>query len=188
MLYLLTFLFCFTFPLLASDKAATSKSIMVHYMPWYASKSISGHWGSHWTMKHFDPDKLDATGKQELASHYRPLIGAYDSNDPALLECQVLLMKFSGINGVIIDWYGTKDFRDYAVLHRNSLSLIKYIKKAGLNFAICYEDQTVKHMINGGVLKKSQELAYAKKEFLWMEKIFLLEMKYGVLINLHQKN
>ena len=177
MLYLLTFLFCFTCPLLASNKVAT-KFIMVHYMPWYASKSISGQWGAHWTMNHFDPDKLDTKGKQELASHYRPLIGAYDSNDPALLECQVLLMKFSGINGVIIDWYGTKDFRDYAVLHRNSLSLIKYIKKAGLNFAICYEDQTVKHMINGGVLKKSQELAYAEKEFLWMEKKFFADPAY----------
>ena len=145
---------------------------MVHYMPWYASKPISGQWGWHWTMNHFKPDK------KELASHYRPLIGAYDSNDPDVLECQVLLMKFSGINGVIIDWYGKENFRDYSDIHRNSLSLIKYIKKAGLHFAICYEDQSVKHMINDGKLKKSEELAYAEKEFLWMEKNFFDDLAY----------
>ncbi|MDC0201040.1 glycoside hydrolase family 71/99-like protein [Verrucomicrobia bacterium] len=151
---------------------------MVHYMPWYASKSVSGQWGWHWTMDYFKPDNLGSTGKRELASHYRPLIGAYDSNDRDLLECQVLLMKFAGINGVIIDWYGTENFRDYATIHRNSLSLIKYIKKAGLNFAICYEDQSVKHMINGGKIKKSQELAYAKKEFQWMEQNFFSDPAY----------
>jgi hypothetical protein len=44
MRYLLTFLFCFNLPLLALDKAVSSKPIMVHYMPWYASKSVSGQW------------------------------------------------------------------------------------------------------------------------------------------------
>ena len=28
--------------------------------------------------------------------------------------------------------------------------LIAYIKKAGLSFAICYEDQTIKHLVNDG--------------------------------------
>ena len=147
-------------------------------MPWYASKSVSGQWGWHWTMDHFKPDNLGSKGKRELASHYRPLIGAYDSNDPDLLECQVLLMKFAAINGVIIDWYGTENFRDYATIHRNSLNLIKYIKKAGLNFAICYEDQSVKHMINGSKIKKAQELAYAKKEFQWLEQNFFADPAY----------
>ncbi|MEC7862418.1 MAG: glycoside hydrolase family 71/99-like protein [Verrucomicrobiota bacterium] len=178
MQYLLIFLFCFKLPLLAEDKAVLSKPIMVHYMPWYASKSVSGQWGWHWTMGHFKPDNLGSKGKRELASHYRPLIGAYDSNDPDLLECQVLLMKFAGINGVIIDWYGTENFRDYSSIHRNSLSLIKYIKKAGLNFAICYEDQSVKHMINGGKITKAQELAYAKKEFQWLEQNFFADPAY----------
>lgn len=178
MRYLLTFLFCFNFPLLAWDKEISSKSIMVHYMPWYTSKAVSGQWGWHWTMGHFNPDNLGTNGKRELASHYRPLIGAYDSNDPDLLEYQVLLMKFAGISGVIIDWYGTENFRDYPVIHRNSMRLIKHIKKAGLNFAICYEDQSVKHMINGGKINKAKELAYAKKEFHCMEKNFFADSAY----------
>ena len=178
MRYLLTFLFCFNFPLLAWDKEISSKSIMVHYMPWYTSKAVSGQWGWHWTMGHFNPENFGTNGKRELASHYRPLIGAYDSNDPDLLEYQVLLMKFAGISGVIIDWYGTENFRDYPVIHRNSMRLIKHIKKAGLNFAICYEDQSVKHMINGGKINKAKELAYAKKEFHWMEKNFFADSAY----------
>ena len=151
---------------------------MVHYMPWYASKPFSGHWGWHWTMDHFNPDNIGPNGKQTIASHYQPLTGAYDSNDPALLEYQVLLMKFTGINGVIIDWYGRENFRDYSDIHRNSLNLIKHIKKAGLKFAICYEDQSVKHLINDKKIKISNDLSYAKKEFLWMEKHFFADKSY----------
>ena len=151
---------------------------MVHYMPWYASKPFSGHWGWHWTMDHFNPDNIETNGKQTIASHYQPLTGAYDSNDPALLEYQVLLMKFTGINGVIIDWYGRENFRDYSDIHRNSLNLIKHIKKAGLKFAICYEDQSVKHLINDKKIKISNDLSYAQKEFLWMEKHFFADESY----------
>ena len=151
---------------------------MVHYMPWYASKPFSGHWGWHWTMDHFNPDNIGPNGKQTIASHYQPLTGAYDSNDPALLEYQVLLMKFTGIDGVIIDWYGRENFRDYSDIHRNSLNLIKHIKKAGLKFAICYEDQSVKHLINDKKIKISNDLSYAKKELLWMEKHFFADKSY----------
>ena len=151
---------------------------MVHYMPWYASRPFSGHWGWHWTMDHFNPDNIGANGKQQIASHYQPLTGAYDSNDSALLEYQVLLMKFTGINGVIIDWYGRENFRDYSDIHRNSLNLIKHIKKAGLKFAICYEDQSVKHLINDKKIKISNDLSYAEKEFLWMEKHFFADESY----------
>ena len=69
--------------------AAERKLVLAHYMPWYESKAVSGQWGWHWTMNKFQPDKV-VQGRRELASHYRPLIGAYDSNDPhALRSCVV---------------------------------------------------------------------------------------------------
>ena len=173
---LLTFIAFAILSIQAEDKPA--KTVLVHYMPWYASKPISGHWGWHWTMDHFKPDKMEANDRRELASHYQPLIGPYDSNDPDVLECQVLLMKFSGISGVIIDWYGTENFRDYATIHRNSLSLIKHLKQAGLKFAICYEDQSIKHMIESGKLKKTQEVAHAKQEFKWLEQNWFTDPAY----------
>jgi hypothetical protein len=130
-------------------------------------------------MNHFDPDKIESDlispslsgtdGRRQLASHYYPLVGPYDSNDPHLLEYQVLLMKFSGIDGVIVDWYGVEDYFDYAQLHRNTLHLIEYIKKAGLSFAICYEDQTVKHMVDGGVFGADRASGHGKEVMGWMQ-------------------
>ena len=137
--------------LTSSSTAAGKKILMAHYMPWYESKPISGRWGWHWTMNHYNPEEMDADGRRSIASHYYPLIGAYDSNDSDVLECQVLLMKFAGIDGIIIDWYGIEDFYDYAMIHLNTTHIIEYIQKAGLKFSICYEDVTIKIMIRDGL-------------------------------------
>lgn len=133
---------------------STAPLLLAHYMPWYQNPDTSGYWGWHWTMDHFNPSQTDENGRPNIASHYTPLTGPYDSSDDALLEYQVLLMKLSGIDGVIVDWYGIDAFRDYATLHASTLKLFDWVKKAGLLFSICYEDQTIKHMVDGGVVKQ----------------------------------
>ena len=135
-----------TFSLLCADDAQHPE-IFAHYMPWYSSQPVSGKWGWHWTMDHFDPEKIRPDGRREIASHDYPLVGPYDSGDRHLLEYHVLLMKYSGIDGVIIDWYGMEDFYDYRKIHQNTQRLIPFLKKAGLQFAICYEDQSVGQMV-----------------------------------------
>src|SRR5438874_5298375 len=75
------------------SSSAASKPVMVYYMPWYVAKPYSGSWGWHWTMNHFNPDLINASGERQIASWYYPLIGPYDSSDPAVLEYHVLLMK-----------------------------------------------------------------------------------------------
>ena len=173
---ILTFI---AFAILSANAAhQPAKIVLAHYMPWYASKPVSGYWGWHWTMDRFNPDKVGTNGQRKLASHYEPLIGPYDSNDPNVLECQVLLMKYAGIDGVIIDWYGAEKFRDYATIHHNSLSLIKYLKQAGLKFAICYEDQSIKHMIEDEKLKKAEEVTHGKREFKWIEQNWFNDPAY----------
>lgn len=152
----------------ASGAEATGKLVLAHYMPWFASKPVSGAWGWHWTMNHFNPDTLRADGTREIASHDAPILGPYDSGDEHALECQVLLMKFAGINGVVIDWYGTADFRDYAVLHTNTQRLITHAKRAGLRYAICYEDQSVRHMVDGGRLPESEAVAEGVRAMDWL--------------------
>ena len=87
-------------------------------------------------MDRFDPERLDSAGRREIASHAYLLIGPYDSNDPHVLEYHVLL----------IDWYGTSTLHDYETIHRNTAHSIKYVKKAGMQFVICYEDRTVQHV------------------------------------------
>src|SRR5688500_4362997 len=79
--------------------------VYVHYMPWFQTKPFSGSWGSHWKMNTKNPDIVDAEGKKQIASHYYPLIGPYDSRDKDVIEYHLLLMKYSGIDGVLIDWY-----------------------------------------------------------------------------------
>jgi hypothetical protein len=142
---------------------------MAHYMPWFQTKEQSGYWGWHWTMNHFDPNKIDAAGKREIASHYYPVIGPYDSRDTHVLEYQVLMMKLSGIDGVLVDWYGDEDYNDYGVLNKSTAAIFSWIKKANLKFAIVYEDQTILHMINGGRIKSTDAVSYAAKAINYLD-------------------
>ncbi len=132
--------------LCALQVAATEPLLLVHYLPWYASRDISGQWGWHWGMNHFKPDEVRWDGRRQIASQDYPLIGPYDSGDDAVLESQVLLMKYAGLDGVILDWYGTGNLNDHAAIHRNSLKLISWLNKAGLKYALCHEDQGLKSL------------------------------------------
>src|SRR5437867_7906802 len=82
--------------------------LMAHYMPWFEAAPNRQSFGWHWTMNHYHPERA-AGSKPEIASHYFPLLGLYDSDDPNTLECHALLMKLAGIDGVFIDWYGTEE-------------------------------------------------------------------------------
>jgi hypothetical protein len=140
----------------------TSRFLMAHYMPWFQAKPYSRQWGWHWTMSRYDPDRV-MNGRRDAASHYRPLIGLYDSADPDVLQCQVLLMRLAGIDGVIIDWYGSDDLFDYAAINRNTERLIPFLEKAGMRFALCYEDQTVPKLINAGRFPASEAVAHGQR-------------------------
>src|SRR5688572_10865190 len=117
------FLTLLTLLLIPSQAQEERPLFFVHYMPWYQAPNMRGSWGWHWTMDHFNPNVLNEAGQPTVASHYMPLTGPYDSQDPAILEYQVLLMKMSGIDGVIADWYGTEDFRDYVGINQATLAL-----------------------------------------------------------------
>src|SRR5579862_9062446 len=117
---------------LLATLAIAKPLVLAHYMPWYQSKPVSGQWGWHWTMNHFNPDL------GSLASQFRPLIGPYDSSDPDALECQCLLMKLSGIDGMLIDWYGIDDLYDYPQINRNTEAMIRMATRTGLRFGIVY--------------------------------------------------
>ena len=118
--------------------------IYVHYMPWFDAPNGPGEekWGLHWTMTQKNPAIILDNGQRQIASHYYPLIGPYDSGDPALIEYHLLLMKFSGIDGILIDWSSSHDILDYQSNRQNAEALIKMIDSVGLSFAIVYEDYT----------------------------------------------
>ena len=157
---------------------AASKPVMVYYMPWFTAKPYCDSWGWHWTMNHFNPDTMNASGERQIASWYYPLIGPYDSSDPALLEYHVLLMKLAGIDGVIVDWYGSANFLDYGINNQATVKLFQFTRKAGLKFSICYEDQTIQHMIDGNYLATSDDIFHAQREMLYLQTNFFSDASY----------
>ena len=164
----LVLLACLLVALPASVLAAP-KPILVYYMPWFVAKPHSDNWGWHWTMNHFNPDVIDASGERQIASWYHPLIGPYDSADPVVLEYHVLLMKLAGIDGVIVDWYGRDQHLDYAINNERTAAIFQYARKAGLTFALCYEDRTILQQVNDGVLAASNALAHAQQTLLYVQ-------------------
>ena len=151
------------------DNDPVDKKILVHYMPWFTANANAGSWGWHWTMNAYDPNQGEQ-GARQIASHFHPSIGPYDSGNPQVLEYHLLLMKLSGIDGVIVDWYGLEDFRDYPILHQNTQQLIEQAERLHLSFAICYEDQTVPALVESGKLAASERVPHVSREIAWLDK------------------
>jgi hypothetical protein len=149
--------------------SAASKPVMVHYMPWYVAKPFSGSWGWHWTMNHYNPEVTDGPGQRQIASWYYPLIGPYDSADPVVLEYHVLLMKLGGVDGVVADWYGQENYLDYGVINQRTLALLEQSRRAGLKFALCFEDRTVQAKITGGYISAANAIPNAQQTFLYAQ-------------------
>lgn len=140
------------YPPVAVTKSNATK-LYVHYMPWFEDKASggTGKWGMHWTMSTKNPDITDATGKRQIASYFYPLIGPYASGDKDVIEYHLLLMKYAGIDGVIVDWYGSYDLNDYAGVRRNTEALVKMLEKVGLKFSIAYEDRTTENIVRANL-------------------------------------
>ncbi len=145
------------------DKPTAPTRILAHYMPWYEGKPFSPGWGWHWTMGVYDPEG-GKSGRPTIASHYRPLIGPYDSADPDVLEYHALLMKLAGIDGVVVDWYGTVDLFDYGSIHRHVLAFADVAARVGLEFAVCYEDQTIPKLVAAGRIPAGERVRHARQE------------------------
>jgi hypothetical protein len=169
------------------------KPLMVHYMPWFQSPYSlgAGSWGYHWTLNstNFNPNLVNGSGEREIAAWYYPLIGPYDSLDPAVLEYHVLLMKLAGIDGVIVDWYGSDNYYDYGVNNQRTLALFNYTRKAGLKFSLCYEDATIQAEITGNLpytpplITASAAISHAQQTMLYAQTNFFTDPSFLRLSN-----
>jgi hypothetical protein len=70
---------------------------------------------------------------------------------------------------VIVDWYGSADYFDYGVNNQATLKLFEFARKAKMKFAACYEDQTIKHLIEGGYLESANAIFHAQKEMFYLQ-------------------
>lgn len=150
----------------------------VHYMPWFETRqsSANGQWGIHWTMNTKNPEIVDENGKREIASHFYPLIGPYASGDPCLAEYHLLLMKYAGIDGVLIDWYGSTDLNDYGQNRKNCEVLIDLMSKTGLKFAVVYEDRTIKAAC--AIDPSFNRISGAQNDMLYLEQNYFSHSSY----------
>jgi hypothetical protein len=111
-----------------SIKKTYTRRIFVHMMPWFQVG------GLHWSMN----ARNAATG---VASWYAPMIGEYSSNDPVVIEYQLLMMKYAGIDGVVIDWPGLNGANDLPQNKASADAIIARTAAFGLQFGVVYEDQ-----------------------------------------------
>ncbi|HVB03977.1 MAG TPA: glycoside hydrolase family 71/99-like protein [Chitinophagaceae bacterium] len=156
-----------------------NKKVFVHLMPWFETKQTNqpaGTWGQHWTMADRNPDITDARGDRQIASFYYPLIGPYSSGDTDVIEYQLLLMKFSGIDGVFIDWPGTLNLYDYAENAKNTETIISMLQEVGLNFAIVYEDQNINIAYHHQAI--SNKIAAAETDMHFLQTHFFNQKNY----------
>ncbi len=139
--------------------------VFAHYMPWFVKPSAAGVW-NHWTMS------ADALNSTNYASWYHPLTGAYASDDSAILDYQCLLMKYTGIDGVMVDWYGTQQKNDYPQNESNTKALLKAVERAGMKLAIVYEDAT----LSG--LDDSEKQAQARRDMQYLSSDYFKSTSY----------
>jgi len=139
--------------------------VYVHYMPWFFAPqnpvagtsypvdvNATGSWGFHWTEDGSGANPNNFTTITNYAgvsvqarnvdAHYHPLIGPYDGEDTSVLEYHLLLMKLSGIDGVMIDWYGLggNGAPDAGANELNTNALIGKMGKFGLKYGLVMED------------------------------------------------
>ncbi|MWB92892.1 hypothetical protein GON26_00795 [Flavobacterium sp. GA093] len=166
-----------TFEPVAIEKTNTTK-IYMHYMPWFETNESAADkkWGYHWTMANKNPNTTDANGRREIASHYYPLIGPYHSGDKNVIENHLLLMKYAGIDGILIDWYGTFDVNDYRMVKENTEQLIAVLDKVGLEYAIVYEDRVLQNVVNAG--KAISVTSAAKTDLAYMQNNYFNDANY----------
>ncbi len=150
---------------LAMTLPSARPDLLIHVMPWFEVSPTDLGW--HWKMNR----KAEDLRKDErVASHFRPLIGAYDSLDPEVVELQVLWMKYAGFDGVLADWYGTRPWFDYGNIHARTKLLFDYATRAGLKISVVYEDQTVKHALGQKLVKPEDTKAVAEEVGAFLRK------------------
>jgi Glycosyl hydrolase family 99/Dockerin type I domain len=137
--------------------------VYMHYMPWFDTPATLGgnQWGWHWTMNNQNPNIVDSTGKRQIASHFYPLIGPYASSDQDVIEYHMLLMKYSGVDGVVLDWYGQQGTNgDINSLLTNSNAIVSRTDDFGLDFGVVMEDR-----FSANISQASANVAYLRDHY-----------------------
>ncbi|CAG7731803.1 unnamed protein product [Allacma fusca] len=152
--------------------------VWAHIMPWFETRDSSGtgQWGIHWTMANKNPDIIDGSGKRQIAAHYYPEIGPYGSGQYETVEYQLNMMKYAGIDGVLIDWPGTVNAWDYPKNKANSEEIIRGCERLGLEFAIVYEDHNIGMAFDSGFI--GDKIGAAQADMGYLKDVYMPKGNY----------
>jgi hypothetical protein len=113
--------------------------LLANYYCWYHDGQHPTFPFLHWT---YPSSETNALAKQEQKpgepppnSPLRPLVGLYDSADPAVAEWHVQLAKAAGIDAFLVDWWDTHDALDQNV----DRGIVAAADKLGFKFALLDE-------------------------------------------------
>lgn len=126
---------------------ADRRLVFAHYFLWFGTPARSGHWGNwKWNgpgCRH-DPGRRK-NGLADIAAVGYPLLGPYDSSDPAVLRRHVRWARDAGLDFFAVDWYGPAgrpgSTAKYARVDANFSALLDVCEKNRFKAAICYEEK-----------------------------------------------
>jgi glycoprotein endo-alpha-1,2-mannosidase len=72
--------------------------VATFYYPWYGNPATDGRW-IHWNDGGFQ-------APEDLPSDYFPALGAYSSNDPAVVAQHMAWLRQAGIGVIVLSWWG----------------------------------------------------------------------------------
>jgi hypothetical protein len=78
--------------------ADPSYQVAAFYYPWYGNPAVDGQW-IHWEQNGHQPP-------QDIGSDYFPQLGAYSSNDPAVVAQHMAWLRQAGVGVIIVSWWG----------------------------------------------------------------------------------
>lgn len=179
----MSLLFSASLPLFSSDGSESGESkpeVYAHFLTWFKTRQFSGRWemwNSDYKQSPHNPDVLFLDGKRDLAVTSHPLTGPYDSSDPDILEYQFLLMKLSGIDGIIVDWDGRR-INPYR--HECLMTILPYLERYKIKLILCFEEWCG-YWPKGTFKNRSREIKAAQEELLWMVQTFVNQPFYGTV-------
>jgi glycoprotein endo-alpha-1,2-mannosidase len=84
-----------------------SYKVAAFYYPWYGNPQFDGEW-IHWT-------QAGNTPPRNISSDYYPELGAYSSNDPAVVAQHMAWLRQAGVGVIIVSWWGQGSIGEHPV-------------------------------------------------------------------------
>ncbi len=126
------------------------RKVLAFYYTWYGRPERHGQW-VHWGRVD------DANHDISEATHY-PVLGAYDSHDPTVIDQHIELAKAHGVDGFICTWWGQNTFDDRA--------LVQVLERAGRkDFAVSIYWETAPGKGQDQVDRAVRDLLYVLERY-----------------------